>query len=337
MYKNILLFVISILTILSLAELYCRINGKYASYAEQTGAGGYGSPFKVEDPTWYHVFSPHFKLNRKQSEFSVSWTANNEGLKDSDFVIAKDKIRIMAIGDSYTEGVGADNDSSFPKQLSYILRDSIPRRTEVWNCGISGSDLVYEFRLFKDRLLKYDPDMLIVVVNSSDINDVVVRGGFERFQPDGSLRYRKGPWFEPLYARSYLVRRLVHDGLKYDRQFMPAGESTKMRTDAIHTLTMAIDSFTRLCADRNIKLLFVIHPTLGEFDNIMKYESTPLISYCRDRHLPYIDIKAELNSMGLDSVHGPELFWHQDWHCKNKGYQYFAKCVWRRVGAILDK
>jgi len=337
MKKNIILFFFSVIVCLFVLELFCRWSGKYQGYSEKTGVAGFQSPFVAYDSSWYYNTRPNNHIFIQQHEFRLDWITNNEGFRDTTFTIHKDKIRIMAIGDSFTQGVGADNDSSLPRQLGYILRDNFHLPSEIWNCGLAGSDLVYEFKLFHDKLLKYDPDMILLVINSSDFNDVITKGGFERFLPDSTVQYRPAPWFMPLYIHSYLARRVVHDIFKYNWQYLSPAQVGPAEQRALTTLTGAIDSFTQLCAQRNIKLLVAINPTRGEFDNTVKNESLPLLSYCRRRNLPVVDVKTELYKMGWDSVHVSSLYWPEDGHFRNLGYHYFAKTVWPQMAAMLDK
>ena len=335
MKRNIILLLVSTILMLMIAELAIRASGIYKTYAERSG-GGYSSPYACINKSWYHVLSPHQPFNQYKKEFPTSWTANNEGLKDKDFTVAKRDKRIMILGDSYTEGVGAFNDSSFPRQLSRILADSFHHPTEVWNCGLSGSDPIYEFRLFNDKLLKYDPDMVMLVINFTDIDDAMARGGFDRFMSDGSVHYKNGPWFEPLYEHSHIIRALVHFVFRYNRLFIRPKDALVRKQEAISNLETAIDSFSKVCGHKNIKLLFVFHPNEPDIKNKDKYEVTPLISYCQKKELPYIDIRQELYQMGIDSANAQNLFWPIDGHCNNKGYQYFAKSTCKKVIDMLD-
>jgi hypothetical protein len=43
--------------------------------------------------------------------------------------------------------------------------------------GVAGSDPFYEYRLLVDKLLACQPDLVMTVVNVSDVIDVIVRGG----------------------------------------------------------------------------------------------------------------------------------------------------------------
>jgi len=77
------------------------------------------------------------------------------------------------------------------------------------NGGIGGSDVFYEYYKLKNLLWpQYQPEEVLIVVNSSDINDVVVRGGNERFGAE-TVRYKRGKWWEPIYASSLMVRLIT--------------------------------------------------------------------------------------------------------------------------------
>jgi lysophospholipase L1-like esterase len=60
------------------------------------------------------------------------------------------------------------------------------------NAGICGSDPCYDFMQLKDHLLAYQPDMIIQMISTNDAStDLQLRGGLERFQADGTVKYRK--------------------------------------------------------------------------------------------------------------------------------------------------
>ena len=61
------------------------------------------------------------------------------------------------------------------------------------------------------------------------------------------------------------------------------------------------------------------------------YLVMPMINYCVEKKLPYVDIKQELYRQGIDSSNARSLFWPEDRHCNNKGYYYFARSIYKRV------
>ena len=332
MRANIILMAVTVIFCLLIVEITLRINRDYMTYPEKTG-GGYVSPYSSgKNDTWYRTIKPNTSFSFKQKEFVFTGKANNEGFDDNDFILEKTGLRIIILGDSYTEGVGADQDSSFPRRLSYLLMsDTFAGGIQVWNCGISGSDPIYEFRLFRDKLLRYNPDMVIVAMNFSDIHDVMIGGGFERFRSDGTVQLRSGPWFESLYEHSYIFRGIIHDLLGYNWEFVSPWEVKRVRQIVYNQLQGAIDSFATVCKERHIKPLFVFHNNENEMRDKVEYQMMPLIRYCEGKKLPYVDILEELHRLGVDSANAKDLFWKEDGHCNNMGYSYFARSIYPRV------
>lgn len=335
MKGKIILLVTTAVICIVLAEIILRAMGMYATYLERTDTGGYVSPFDVAyGGSWYRVHPPNEKVHYANNEFSESWVTNNEGFDDKNFLTTDTSKKIIVIGDSFTEGSGAVNDSSYPSQLRYIIDSTLPG-TEVWNCGVGGSDLFFEYVLFRDKLLKYKPEMLIVTVNNTDIYETMVRGGFERFGKDGKTHYRKGPWFEPLFAHSRLVRGIVLDVCHYDWSFTQKGQEQQLHDSAIAEMCYALDSFNVLCKAEHVQLLFVFHPMQNELEKKEKYFAGPQMAYCREKGYGYIDTREAFYKMGIDTANAGSLYWPVDGHFNNKGYNYLARSVWKKISGQL--
>lgn len=207
MRKNLLLLFGSLLLVCLLVEVYCRYTGYYISYSEASSGGDYGSPFETREQWgygWFNTPQPFTKQSCNKVEFQYDWISNNEGLRGDTIKIEKKGSRIMVFGDSFTEGMGAPDDSTYPQLLEDLIHVHLDSTAEVINCGPSGSDIFTAFVLFKEKMLQYKPDYVIVTFNSTDLYEYTVRGGFERFKENDRVEYRKAPWFEPLYAKSYL-------------------------------------------------------------------------------------------------------------------------------------
>ena len=336
MKNKFILLALTLFISLVSAEIVFRIIGKYPTYTERTGMGGYVSPFEAGGSSWYRIHPANEKCEYSTKEYTASWLANNEGLNDKMFTTSKAGTRMMILGDSFTEGAGASNDSSYPKQLAKILKDSLAASSEVWNCGVSGSDIFFEYVLFRDKLLKYNPDMTVVTINGTDILETMTRGAFERFNEDGTVHYKEAPWFEPFFAHSSLVRRFVFDVCKYNWLFIKKADEQKVNDAVIQQLFMAMDSFANLCLQKNIKLLFVFHPGQIEVEKRDKYLVEPQITYCRKQGYHYLDVREQFYQMGIDTAHAAMLYWPIDGHFNNRGYNYFARGVWRTVAKELS-
>ncbi len=71
--------------------------------------------------------------------------------------------RIMIVGDSVTQGVGADQrDDAYPNRCENILRERLGRENlEVWNCGTGGHNVDQVFIMMSRVVTNYSPDVMI--------------------------------------------------------------------------------------------------------------------------------------------------------------------------------
>lgn len=73
--------------------------------------------------------------------------------------------RIIALGDSFTFGQHVNTEDNYPSQLETRLNVECGQRFEVLNLGVMGYDLVYAAHRYQKRGVKYDPDLLLFLIN----------------------------------------------------------------------------------------------------------------------------------------------------------------------------
>jgi hypothetical protein len=96
---------------------------------------------------------------------------NKQGLRDKDVDIPKpnDTYRILALGDSITEGLGVELNQTFVKRLEVLIQEEFNNQNiEVINCGTEDYGLEQELVWLKDRGLKFEPDLLLLNVYLND-------------------------------------------------------------------------------------------------------------------------------------------------------------------------
>jgi lysophospholipase L1-like esterase len=337
---NILLALISTICLLGLTELALRYTGIYKSYMEKMGFP-YMSLYKVQEKNWYHVHSINSLFVDGDQEFSYKDTTNNEGLVDKRFDTSKAQgtIRIMVFGDSFIQGVGAPYDSSCPRLLAAILNRRFHGnpKVEVWDCGVSGSDPFFEYILLANRLMQYKPDMVIEAVNNSDIDDIIVRGGAERFLPDSTVTYKKAPWFEPFFIKSHFVRGAVHGVFKYNWLFLRSKEMARAKDESLRQIEFSLKQFQNLCTEKHVPLLVALQPIVEELNGKRSsYDLGPLVRFCDSTGIDQVDVKQYLEKEGYTGDKANAIYWPINVHFNSEGYNRYAQCLSIPVGQYLD-
>jgi hypothetical protein len=87
-------------------------------------------------------------------------------------------LRVMVLGDSFTEGEGVRASDVYPRVLEGLLNAEEPGRWEVLDCGRRGADFPALYRTFEE-ILAYDPD---IVVYGMVLNDPVQSPAFHARQ-----------------------------------------------------------------------------------------------------------------------------------------------------------
>jgi lysophospholipase L1-like esterase len=306
----------------------------HKGYAEANGASEYYSAYKPSFRSWFHVLPPYFEHRETKVEFDYFRRTNSLGLAEREIPLAKmpGEYRVIALGDSYTEGVGTGYDSSWVRAAERHLARAYPTRTvTVMNAGIAGSDPFFEYVLLRDRLIAYVPDLVIVCVNNSDVSDVAIRGGMERFRSDGSTVFSgSAPWWEWIYAINYTVRHVVHDLLKYDHLFMTQQQRATARQRAVERLSSLVDAFHQLSSAEGFALLLVTHPHEWEVRLNRYLEGLDdLVTHLEHQdHVHFLDLlDYYLADNIITSDNASEFYWTTDAHHNGKGYYEMGKGI----------
>ncbi|MFH0984446.1 MAG: SGNH/GDSL hydrolase family protein [Candidatus Omnitrophota bacterium] len=115
----------------------------------------------VENPKIVYEYLPNFIVGTVK--------VNQQGFNDADFVLEKPKglIRIAMLGDSITKGENVPAKRNFSDKLEDLLNRreqdrGSPQRYEVMNFGVGGYNLEAEVEILKEKVLPYDPDIVIL-------------------------------------------------------------------------------------------------------------------------------------------------------------------------------
>lgn len=318
-------------------ETFLRMEGINMSYNERNDSyysSGFSAKLEHREQNPHLFVHPEYytgSINRK--EFSCKITCNNEGLRDIDHPVKKEEneYRIICLGNSFTESIGTSQDSTWPKLLEYRLKSTTKNKLTVFNAGKAGSDPFFEYILLKERLLKYEPDLVLLTLGSSDFDFFTFRGGFERFTTEG-FQFRKGPQWEKLYAVSYIFRLYINDCLHYKRFLLPE-DYKKDSIKAIKDIDQCTQQFYQLSLVNKFKLVIVFY---DDEDNRYTFLMNKLK---QEKMIPVIDLfEYNKNIEKISRLNNSKYYWPIDGHYNAKGYDLLARGVlWNlKEMGILD-
>lgn len=340
----------SALVALLLLETVLRFGvRKHLAYAELNGNLYYSSPFlqhridgilrrslEGEEDTRLRLGPRNQTVVDSKPEFTFTYSYNSLGLRDREYPTdsLKDKKVILCLGDSFCEGVGAPPGKSWPHQLGKRLQQS-DSSVVVVNAGIQGSDVFFE--LYKLEHVLYDayrPQTVILSVNSTDIHDVAIRRGAERFDGSAGLRYRSPPWWEYLYGFSMITRYLVHDVFNVGPDLITPKQLADRNRQAVQSIGDALaGDFADFARENRIEPLVVFHPMYYEIgDGLNPFADC--MSLLESSGVPYLDLYAAVR--GLPDTALADIHWPVDMHYNEKGYDLMAGFIYGHFRETRD-
>jgi lysophospholipase L1-like esterase len=317
-------------------ELWLRFGKKMnLGYLEKNGGWQYISNYRFHN-LWNVSYSPNNKPNSiktdKRLEFTYTYRYNNRGFRGPDILSKKpSEYRICAIGDSFTESVGSPDDSTWSQLLQHKLTARYGTVINVINLGRSGSDPVYNLKAFQDNLINLNPDMLLLNINNSDLDDIISRGGPERYNKNGRLQLRTGPWWEYFYGYSYIVRFFIRDVFQYNWLLSRPSQDPDLddypaAADKLYATVMQMHEY---CQSKQIEFVLMVTPL--QFEMEYGHLNNSLSSICLQW---YTEDKFQiifLPSLFLHNGMTPEnvrtYYWRLDSHFNSRGYELIAQCV----------
>jgi hypothetical protein len=310
-----------------LVELGLIATGFNKTYIENR-SGYYQSLYDHKSKDVLRVYLPNKAHRLKTPEYDFERMSNRFGFSDSEFKFSKTKTIIQTYGDSFTEGDGAPADSSYPSHLKRILGNNY----EVQNYGICGNDPGYYPNQFKEVGKLFNPSILVLSYCTLDFTtDVMSRGGLDRFTKYG-YETKKSPWWEIIYATSYISRLFFHAaGIHYNNFFLQENEKIQRYKMLEKKWNEIFIEIAKMSEKNNTKILLIKKPERSEIDQ-NKYQfdfsffdslivRTPIFHHFD--MLPSYRKMMKLESGGTTA----DYYWVKDGHHNPKGYTIMAEIV----------
>jgi lysophospholipase L1-like esterase len=297
--------------------------------------------------------TPGVRVEFGKPEYRVMLAHNSLGFRGPEISAAKPRgrVRILALGDSMTYGLGAENDETF----SAVLEQLDPT-LEVINGGVPAYSPAEELLLLKEWGPALSLDIVLVGFLWNDLRGVY-RDGYARFTleggelqlqvpPDGSPEHpilKKKRVRHPRLSRSYLYR-FVSDRIKIlryslERAFgVPGADSPFLQDEEVEpawNLVFALlREMERVAAKQGAQLIVMVIPDQVEvepdipivgLDPMVYTVQERLLTFGRAEGIPVIDLLP-----GLRAAHereGTPFYFRFDRHLNPAGHRAIAEIL----------
>lgn len=352
---RLLLLILSVVIGLLLAELAVRLVRPQPVMLVSPG-------LYAPDPPRRYRLQPGFEGSiSNRVEFDTRVAINRQGLRGPEIgPKAPGTFRVLALGDSFAFGVGAQEGETYPAQLQRILR-SRGMRAEVLNAGAPGFGVPDAVAWFQRWGWTLEPDVVLVTVFvANDLQDAAP-GGPKAVAVDGVLMIegeKQRGLSRWLYYHSHLyvllktsvlgglARRLLGAPepletreLRSELELYSKGRLPKPLREGAEATEQAVAGLARSAG--GARVLAVVLPSLIQVDAhrwqaaLQRFGRDPqgydrerpnrLIRAVFARHgIPAIDLTA---SFAAAVRRGERIYYPIDQHLTPAGYQLTAKVV----------
>lgn len=184
MKEKLVLLGVSILFCIIFLEIIVRVFGLVPTYL-------FVKDTFVEDDLLGYRLNSNLNFASITQEFSVSFTTNKDGYRDS--LIKDTKFDIIGIGDSFTMGIGVEKEETFLEILEELLKKD-GQNTQVINLGVGGYGTIQEERILYKECPKFKPKLVILAFFTG--NDIINNYAFEEKMRNKKLGVVEGYFVE---------------------------------------------------------------------------------------------------------------------------------------------
>lgn len=310
MKKIVFIFFIALIIL----ELLIRVTGIYKTYSENI-SGIYVSPYHKLNKTFF-TWEPSTTISYNQEEFNYINEINELGHRELplDSFKNNNSVKILCLGDSFTEGDGAPYDSSWVRRFEHLLNQNLDTNFVCYNAGVCGSDIFFNYMILKEKLsLIIKLDVVIEALNVSDIDDVAFLGGAERFEDVNQNPVIK---WEPIYKYSHVFRAFLNSFKNYDETLMNISDFEERRKNAEDKILKQAQKTAEYCKSLDIPYFLVIHPVPSEVIKLKKFHAYHGL-FENEPYAIYLNSSFE-NYFKNNSV--KQYAWELNGHFNSKGY-----------------
>lgn len=185
MQKNLKTFLLYILYLIIILEIFLRLpffyNKIFQNFSQKPTKFIWEIPkvpedgivlyWKFNNVSSFELIYPKYNLLSSKDE-TIKAKINKIGFRGSVFDIGKKPktLRIVFLGDSFTFGWGLPDGETYPEKVCVELKKQLPSKDfECLNFGMFGYNIFNTYNVFKDLVIKYNPDLVIFGLTINDV------------------------------------------------------------------------------------------------------------------------------------------------------------------------
>lgn len=288
---------------------------------------------------------PNSTYEIRTAEYSHTVSTNNLNIRNRAILPkAKDEYRILCLGDSFTFGVGVDDDETYPKALEALLKKKSKNYFVINGGGTAFAGDHYHFLLKKGFALK--PDLLICQVyigndfydadkllheKRSLYKDMPLRGfglALERWRTVDFI------WKRLVQIR-YIDELLFRLDLRYGIKGLFLKRSPILEKRLAGIEFAYLKRISELCARYGIEMLIVVIPakeqvygkySITKWPNCdYKKPNKAIKNFCRRNDIYCIDF-LDIYEM-MSPLETADFYYKRDQHWTSKGHRHAAEVL----------
>lgn len=310
------------------------------------------------------VYEPNQVATQMSREFNAEIRVNSRGLRDVEFNPESEAHRVVALGDSFTEGWGVSLQETWAKQLEDLLKADHSGYDHVFNAGRSGTNPKNYAAVYRE-LFAADPSVNLVVVGVFLANDIVEPSTPDYRVPPPRTVAQHVRFFLARHSAVFnLTRRTLRQSLPVEKILAKVGVADlhiiplDFRNNDLnrrrwqYTAEYLVDFVAKVHADGK-KILLVLVPAKeqvidGYMDTVLakaggQRSDVDLFGF-RDYALEHLRAQGvavlDLTPTILDpSTPDPDkLYFRSDGHWNAEGHRVAAEAIWAylRDAGMLD-
>lgn len=317
---------------------------KYRSYSEKNYGCFYISPFtngfrNIKTLVIYgnneskrNSYTANTSITYKTEDFRIVHEYNELGLRDRKNLleISKNKKIILTIGDSFTEGVGTHQDSTWQRFLEDKLHQTGFEDYIVINAGISDSEPVAELKLYETLQKELKPEITIISLGSGDMLDLILQNPEER---DSYLTAQPFQYY--FYSWSYIFRAFSFVIYDHPEIFMNKQELYGELVNVSETIFTQIDKLQEKQLSQKGKTIVFFYSDYNEslelhykfkvFEQLIDKLKTQNDIYICDM----LDYHRQNPRSNKDSL--KTYYWQTDGHMRISGYKLWSEILYKHL------